>query len=202
MTVRKKSWFVTTLACAALILSGHGWSGGEPSADQAAMEEMMAAQKAAGEPGKPHLFLERLAGRWEAKIKAWMGPGEPVEGRGVAMNEMIFGGRFLRMEYKGEMMGETYVGLGLDGYDNVAQKYTGVWLDSMSTSIYRSEGECAQPCMARTMHGVHTDPLSGRTVKSRTLTKIVAPDEYTYKTWEENEQGEEVKTMEIVFRKI
>jgi hypothetical protein len=31
---------------------------------------------------------------------------------------MILGGRFLQQEFAGEMMGGTFLGIGLTGYDN------------------------------------------------------------------------------------
>ena len=198
MTVGRRSGFVPALACAALILAAPAWSADEADPNQAAMAEMTAAYKAAGEPGAPHKFLERLAGRWSAKVKLWSGPGDPVEARGVALNEMILGGRFLRMEYKGEMMGETFVSLSLDGYDNTTKKYTGVWIDSMGTTMYTYEGECADPCMTRTMHTEYVDPATGKTVKGRTVTRLLAPNEFDYESWELYHEGEDVMAIHPV----
>src|SRR5262249_23031736 len=43
-------------------------------------------------------------------------------------------------EFKGEMMGQTFQGHGVTGYDTQKKKYTGVWVDGMSTALGLLEG--------------------------------------------------------------
>ena len=38
------------------------------------------------------------------------------------------------------MMGKTFEGVGLTGYDNQTKKYTSTWMDSMSTTLHVMEG--------------------------------------------------------------
>jgi hypothetical protein len=72
----------------------------------------------------------------------------------------------------------------------------------MGTTMLTYEGECADPCMARTMHTEYVDPATGKTVKGRTVTRLLAPNEFVYESWQLDDKGEDVKTMEIVFKKI
>jgi len=48
-----------------------------------------------------------MTGSWEFETKMWMeGPGAPPAlSKGTAEMKMIMGGRFLRQDLKGEMMG-------------------------------------------------------------------------------------------------
>jgi hypothetical protein len=75
-------------------------------------------------PGAPHKLLARMAGTWNAKMKSWMEPDKPpMESTGTSETKMIFGGRFLHMDYTGDMMGSPFTGLGITGYDNPTRKY-------------------------------------------------------------------------------
>jgi hypothetical protein len=167
------------------------------------MGEAEAAYMAAGMPGEAHKFLEQMLGSWEVKITYWPAPGaEPVVNKGEAKREMVFDGRFLHTAYKGEFMGEEFIGLGYDGYDNLKKKYVGIWMDSVSTGIYYTEGELDDSGKVLTSHGEYVDPMTGKPKKNKSELTIDSQSMHTYVSWEKGEGGEWVKTMEVVYGKM
>ena len=92
---------------------------GEGEAAQGMPPEVMEAWAKVATPNEHHAHLARMAGTWKVHGKYWMQPGAPpTKSEGKAQNQMIMGGRFLQTEYTGDFMGETFVGMGIDGYDN------------------------------------------------------------------------------------
>ena len=144
-------------------------------------------------PGPAHKRLEALAGRWIAEAQLTPEHGEePVQFRGGAMSEMILGGRFLKTEYKGEMMGEAMLGFGLDGYDNVTGKHQGVWVDTAGTAMFKYEGTWNEDGTVLTTYGEYVHPESGETVKARNTTTIKTTSTYTFESAMANDKGEYV----------
>ena len=129
-----------------------------------------------------------------------MGP-EPAEGRGVSQNEMILGGRFLKTMYKGDMMGQAFLGMGLDGYDKHKQKYVGIWIDTMGTMMTTFEGDAEESGKSLTMYGEYVDPLTGTKKDVKGILTVVSTNRYTYESWEKSGDGEFEKTMQIIYSK-
>jgi hypothetical protein len=167
------------------------------------MDEVQKAMMAAGTPGEAHQFLKEQVGSWEVKLRAHAGPdAEPMTGRGQARKEMVLGDRFLHTTYKGEFMGESFIGMGYDGYDNLKKKYVGVWMDNMGTTIYYSEGELDESGKVLTSYGETVAPLSGKTKKTKSELTIRSLSMHSYLSYEMNDEGEWVKTMEVIFGKL
>lgn len=138
-----------------------------------AFEAMMAAYRQVGTPGAPHALLAGLEGSWISHSRGWMEPGQPpMEGSGTCEQKMILGGRYLQQEYTGEMMGETFHGINLVGYDNHTGKFVSVWLDSMSTGIYSFEGSAGKDGKSITQDCHYDDPVKGPTTW-RSVTRFV-----------------------------
>src|ERR1051325_10215726 len=66
------------------------------------------------EPGPAHERLRAMVGDFKAVMKVWPTPKSPVETtEGKIHNEMYMGGRFLKRDFSGTMMGLPYKGMGL-----------------------------------------------------------------------------------------
>jgi hypothetical protein len=97
------------------------------------------------------------------------------------------------------MMGKGFTGIGMTGYDNAKKRYVGTWMDSMSTSIAYLEGTMDAAGKTMTMTMEMTDPMTGKKVKQRTVTRIESPDRHVFETYERAPNGKEFKSMEIVY---
>lgn len=161
------------------------------------LTELM-AQAAA--PGEHHKHLEQAVGTWDATVKLWMAPGAPpMETKGVAKNKLILGGRFLQMKFEGEVMGQPFQGVGLEGYDNSKKKHVGIWADNLSTMIMGLEGECDGDGKVRTMYSQYEGPDGMQKVK--TIITMESAKRHRYESWTIPADGDPVKTMEIVYTK-
>ena len=163
------------------------------------MDAMMEAWQKAGAPGEPHEELAASVGTWETTVRWWMDPSsEPMVSTGTARREMIFGGRYLRETFEGQMMGEAFTGQGINGYNNVTGEYESIWIDNMSTGIYTYRGQKEDGRLV--LRGEYKDPVSGQVVKTKGIVETVSDSEEKYTSYEER-NGEMVKVMEIVYRR-
>ncbi len=168
-----------------------------PTAEQQAM--MQAWQKAST-PGPNHKLLASLTGQWVFATKMWMEPGAPPESStGTAVYTPLMDGRFIQGEYKGTFGGMPFQGLGLTGYDNVAQHFTTTWADNMGTSIMLMTGSYDPTTMTFTYKGDMDDMMKpGTKVRVRQTVKVLSGDSHVME-WYETRGGKEIRTMEITY---
>ena len=163
--------------------------------DMAAMEEAMTKAKT---PGEPHRFLASLAGEWTYTSKMWMDPSQPpMESAGDSTKTMIMGGRYLQEEAGGEFMGDTFSGRGVTGCDNTTGHFVNTWIDNMGTSIIYSQGQ--RDGNTLTLQGEYADPMTGQTMKVRSVTRIVDEDHHVFEYYMTMPGADEVKTMELSY---
>jgi len=186
--------FFTTLAMAQ---EGEGAAEGM-SPEQAAMME---AWTEAMTPGPEHERLAEAVGDWKASVKMWMEPGgEPSVSESTVSRFMTLGGRVLVEEWRGEMMGQPFIGHGRTGYDNVTEKYWSTWTDNMSTGLMTFEGHYDPETEKYTFAGSFNDPTSGQPIQSRSVSwRDEAGREFM--EMYEMRGGEEVKTMEMTLER-
>jgi hypothetical protein len=164
------------------------------------MEEMMKKAEAASTPGAAHKLLEPLVGEWTAEVKCWMAPdAPPTVSKATAKTSWAMKGRFVQEEFSGEFMGKPFHGLGFIGYDNVRQKYSNVWIDDMSTTVYTSEGDADSDGKVLTLAGTYACAMTGEKHKaSRQIYRILSPDRHVFEMYDPS-KGDNVKTMEITY---
>ena len=162
-------------------------------------EQMQAWMKYAN-PAEHHEFLNKLAGKWHATVTFWMQPGaDPMQSEGTAENEMILGGRFLQCKFTGNMMGQPFHGMSIDGYDNHSKKYQGIWMDTMGTIMLVFEGTVDADGRVRTMMTEFLDPMTNAMKKMKGVTTIEDENRHRYEGWNSGPDGNLVRAMEIVY---
>ncbi len=168
----------------------------EKHLDEAAMMEMW---KKAAQPGEPHKLFASLAGSWTTQTKEWMEPGKPpMESTGTAEMKMLLDGRFLYQEYTGQMMGQPFSGVGIDGYDNLTKKYVTAWIDTMGTGIFFMEGMASPDGKTITLRGSHPEPGGGK-MTHRAVWRIADADNHTFEMYGAHGKEKETKFLEIVY---
>ena len=162
------------------------------------MQAMMEKFEKAGTPGEPHKRLASLEGTWNTKTKSWMEPNKPpMESTGTCEKTMLLDGRFLKQKCTGQMMGKTFNGIGITGYDNETKRYTSTWMDSMSTTLHVMEGSSADGTTI-TQEGEYTCPIRGE-MKLRSVMKMVDRNTNLFEMYGTDKSGQEMKMMEIVY---
>jgi hypothetical protein len=182
---------------------------GQPSA--ADMQKMMEHMMEMSKLNENHKLLSSLDGNWDYKIKFWMNPdpnAKPQESKGTAVRKSIMGGRYVTMDVTGKMQmpdqtgkmkDVMFKGMGLEGYDNVKQKFVASWIDNMGTGIEFSEGTYDQATNTLT-YTAEMEPVPGMKTAVREVIKI-ADKNHMNLEWYENRGGQEKKTMEINYTK-
>lgn len=121
-----------------------------------------------------------------------------MESEGTCEQTMVLGGRFLRQECTGTMMGKTFTGIGVIGYDNHAKKYISTWMDSMGTGIYLMEGTGSADGKTITQRGRYDDPVEGP-IKLRAVTRMVDTNREIFEMYGTGQNGQETRMMEITY---
>jgi hypothetical protein len=166
--------------------------------DQQAMMELW---KKMAQPGEPHKVFAGLAGSWTTTTKEWMEPGKPpTESTGTAEMKMLLDGRFLYQEYNGNMMGQPFSSIGIDGYDNMTKKYVTAWMDTMGTGIFIMEGTAGPDGKTITLKGSHPEPGGGK-MTHRAVWKLVDADTQIFEMYGTHGRGKEMKMLEITYKR-
>ena len=155
-------------------------------------------------PGTEHKRLEPFSGNFRAEVKMWMGPGDPMVSTGVMVNTMDLDGRFLRHEYKGDPNPgpfPNFEGRGFWGYNDVAGKYEGVWVDSASNLMQVETGNVDADGKVWTMEGAMTCPQTGRSLTKRSVITLHDNDHHTMEMFFVRD-GEDFKGMEINYERV
>jgi hypothetical protein len=164
-------------------------------------DAMMEAYRKATAPGEPHKMLGDFVGSWVVTAKMWMAPGQPpTESTGSAEVTSIFEGRFIQEEFHGSMMGESFTGIGMTGYDNATKKYVSTWTDSMSTNILRTEGAYDATKKAYTYEASYVDPLMGPKTM-RIVQRVIDKNNHVSEFYEPGPDGQWVKSMELAYKR-
>ena len=159
------------------------------------MEDMM---KAAA-PGENHAYLLKSCGTWDAVIKEFdpMTGKVASENKGKAVVTSILGGRFTQTSYTGSMMGTKFEGMGLYGYDNSEKKFTGIWCDTMGTSMMTSRGELSADKKVLTWASTMTMP-DGTKMETKEVQTMADDNNMSFSMF--MKMGDkEAKMMEIVY---
>ena len=188
----------TAMLLATLALAQEGDEHPQMTPEQ--MAEMEAYMKA-GTPGAPHEALASTTGSYDLEIKSWHEPGGPaMEETGTATRTMGLDGRVLMEDITASMMGMSFTGHGMMGYDNVSGKYWSTWTDSMSTGLMVSEGTCdaEQAC---SFTGTWNDPITKGPVTMRMTSRWTSPTTQIFEMHGPGKDGKEMKMMEMTYTK-
>lgn len=167
-----------------------------PPDEKAAMEAMMKA----GTPGDAHKKLEPMVGTFDVKVKMWMDPSKlPEETAGKAENRWVLGNRYVQQGFEGTAMGQPFSGMGFMGYDNITKKYTGTWIDSMSTAMMNSTGKLDATGKVMTLTAMVNDPMTGKACKITEKVTVADNDHYMMEMWGPDPSGKNYKMMEIAY---
>jgi len=159
-------------------------------------QKAMEAYMKAGAVTENHALLKSFVGRWETTATMWAVPGAPpTTSKNEVEGELILGGRFVRMNYRGTMMGQPFEGIQVTGYDNLQKAFVTVWVDNTSTSLYLLSGTYDPVKKTYTNTGKWAGPMGGLT-PVRMVIRVLGPDEYISETFMTLPDGKEFKSME------
>jgi len=164
-------------------------------AGQAAIEKMM---EEFAKPAAQHEEFKELVGQWKADVKSfWENPKKPELSTGTSTMKMILGGRYLQQQFRCQMGGKTYEGLGISAYEKAQKKYVSIWIDNMGTGIMLTEGKYDKATDTFTETGESSSPMGP--MKLKMVTKSVNKDQFVFTMYVVTADGTESKSMEITY---
>ncbi len=145
-------------------------------------------------PGEMQKLMASMNGKWSGDVTMYV----PTESKSKVTIEynMIMGGRFQVMKYKGTMMGMPFEGMGTMGYDNLRKVFTNTWIDNMSTSVMYMEGNYDAATKTIDMKGKSTDPETGAQGEMRQVMKMLDDKTTIMEMYMTPPGGQEMKFME------
>jgi len=163
--------------------------------------DMEAAWRVASEPGESHTYLEPLYGKWNTETRFWKKQGgEPDISHGMVNTQWIFGNRFLKENYMGDLDGFSFNGLGITGYDNLKKQFTSFWIDSMNTGCSLWYGDYDPGTKTFHYTGSEIDPFTKVEHSTRSTLTVLDKDTHRFELFRE-EDGGFVKTMEVTYKR-
>jgi Protein of unknown function (DUF1579) len=147
--------------------------------------------------------LSLFTGEWDSQVRFYFDSSlPPMEKIGRYTAKLDLGGYFLHREFEVQLDGAgnfaklAFHGRGLTGYDPFAGKYLGVWADSGSPAVYRTEGAFDSSGTIFKETSVGPGP-SGEELRLSMVTEAPSPDRLVFKIWRLLETGEEVLITEM-----
>jgi hypothetical protein len=166
--------------------------------------EDMQACVLAGTPGKMHKRLAQAVGKWTGESQMWMVPGgEPMKSKISSTITAIMDGRYTKIESSGDMPGMgPFTGLGINGFDNVSQKFVATWIDNQSTGIMTGTGKLSEDGKTLTWNYTFNCPITKKPTVMRQIERMVDDNTMTLEMYgPDPKRGKEYKMMVIDFTK-
>ena len=161
------------------------------------MEDMQACILA-GTPGKMHERLAEGVGTWEGKQTMWMAPGtEPITSTIKSTCSKLLDGRFVKVEVQGNIPGMgPYNGMGIYGFDNVAQQFVTIWIDNHGTGMMNGTGKLSANGKTLTTNYIYNCPILKKPTTMRDIETITGSNTKTIEMFGiDPKSGKEFKMM-------
>lgn len=149
-------------------------------------------------PGPEHEIFKEMEGTWDAVMLMPGVPKDAPASKGTHVYKLECGGLWLSSKFEGDFGGAKFEGRGIDGYDQNKKKYTGVWVDSMSSTPLLLEGTRDEKTKILTMTGDHPGP-DGKPVKFKTTSFSKDKNHHTFTMYMIGEDKKEQEMMTIEY---
>lgn len=160
-----------------------------------ALIDLTSAETAPFEPAAGHMLLRDFVGLWRGMTKLWLDPaGVPEETETTLHAELVLGGRWLRLSYRGVSFGKPHAGEMSLGFHKDAGDFELAWIDSAHTgsAIMLSKGKLGEPGVVDVL-GSYLG--GGERWGWRTVLRCSAPDELVLEAFNVSPGGAEERAM-------
>lgn len=165
--------------------------------------EDMQACMASGVVGEQHANLAKGVGTWNGKCEMWMAANTPgMKSECVTICTSIMDGRFVQIDNKGNMPMGPFHGQGVNGFDNVSQKYVSTWISNMGTGIMVGTGDMTKDGKSITWNYSYNCPITKKAAVMREVESFTSDTTMTLEIFmNDPKTGKEFKHMKIDFTK-
>jgi hypothetical protein len=153
-------------------------------------------------PTDAHAWLQKLVGEWRVESEMTMPDGSKETATGSETTTSL-GGLWAYGEGKSDTPGgamEYRTGL---GYDVTFKGYRGFWLASMSSHLWKYEGELSEDGKVMTLNCVGPDMMKDEgTANYRDVIEIIDENTRTLTSHAEGENGEWIQFMKATYKRV
>ncbi len=137
------------------------------------------------------------AGLWSASVEVRPAPGAPAQtSEGTLVARMC--GPWLVTDFKNETSG--FEGHGIYGWDSVAGRFVGTWVDPMRRGLVVMHGKWDPDARTLTFVGEMGRP-DGSRMRWREVTERPSDDERIFRSFVPSPDGGEVEVMTVHYRR-
>jgi hypothetical protein len=151
------------------------------------------------DPGEMHKALAKRVGEYTSTTKFYLKPNEAMpETKGTAKVTSILGGRFVQVVNEGEMLGQKFTSIHIDGYNNGAQRFESTWIYTGGTSTMSLVGTSKDGGKTIVYDATYMHSKTDKHEMTITVTQT-DDDHWTLKLVGKNPDGTPGPTMETVY---
>jgi hypothetical protein len=154
-------------------------------------------------PVKEHEWLNKLVGEWRTESEMTMPDGSSAKAKGTESVKNL-GGLWSLSEGKGQMPdGSTMEYRAGLGYDVSFKGYRGFWLASMSSLLWKYEGDLSGDGKVMTLNCKGPDMVvDGKTANYRDVITIVDKDHRKLESFGQDDKGEWHQFMTVNYTRV
>jgi len=152
-------------------------------------------------PLPEHLQLKKSVGTWDCVVRASMSPGAPAMESKATSTDRMLGDFVLMEEFKGDLMGMPFTGIGLIGYDALDKKYWSTWVESTGSKLSVSEGKAGENPNVITLTAEAKNPMTGKPMKMRKTLETKGDDARVLTFYMAGPDGKEFPAMTIDYKR-
>lgn len=162
------------------------------------MEDMAAAMESLGRVSDEHRWLQQLVGEWTSTMTMDGPPGQPPMTMESTEKITALGELWIVSEAHGDSpLGPMQSRMTL-GYDPQDQRFTGTWVDSMTSHMWVYDGTLDASKKVLTLSAEGPDFQNpGKTGKYRDVITLESPDQKVLTSWIQGADGEWTSFMTI-----
>jgi hypothetical protein len=153
-------------------------------------------------PQQEHQWLMKFVGDWETDVEMFMEPGKPSEKTKGKENVRSIGGFWILAENKGTYMDKPFTGILTLGYDIEKKRFSGTWVDSMTSHLWIYAGTLNAADTILTLETEGPCPMApGKTVKFKEMIEFKSPDHRIFTSTMQGDDGTWATMMTINYRR-
>ena len=148
-------------------------------------------------PSDMHTLFARYTGSFDMEISMPVGEGkEPFVTNVQSEHEMILGGRYLRMDQKGDMMGMDYHAIMTLGFNNSDRQMALTAITNMGTGTLSLFGPWDEKAQTATVTGQLTNPVTKKRITVRQTISFIDENTILIESFDTEGDRPEKKTVQ------
>lgn len=166
-------------------------------------EDIQAMMIEAATPAAEHKFLDPIIGTWKATSHWKMNSvQEAMVSTGLSKKQWVLNNLYVQENYEDKNSQYPFVGLGMLGFDKVAQHFTSSWFDSMSTINWISTGTALSDGKTILFQQESYCPIAKDLKTIRSELEIVNDKQHFFRMFDHDESGREFISLEIEYQRV